>query len=209
MAAMLVALQRLCRERPPRACFGGAGMHGRRGIHPHGLSHLAGTNHGADLAIVAEPTLLDLVHCHKGAMRWKIRTTRGRLPQLDARTGYQRDLPHEPGPRRPGRLCRRFWSAAAPDPIVGPPSLSVGRIEGGQSVNIVPDWCEIEIDRRLIPGEQPEQSAAAIRRFLVTGWEAWPTSSSTRPGSAFPPWFPASTHGSSRSRKPSGLRRRI
>jgi acetylornithine deacetylase len=56
--------------------------------------------------------------------------------------------------------------ATMPDPIVGPPSLSVGRIEGGQSVNIVPDWCEIEVDRRLIPGEQPEQSSAAILQFL-------------------------------------------
>ena len=56
--------------------------------------------------------------------------------------------------------------ATTPDPIVGPPSLSVGRIEGGQSVNIVPDWCEIEIDRRLIPGEDPEKSLAAIRQVL-------------------------------------------
>ena len=39
-----------------------------------GSSRLAETGHGADLAIVAEPTLLDLVHCHKGAVRWKIRT---------------------------------------------------------------------------------------------------------------------------------------
>jgi acetylornithine deacetylase len=52
------------------------------------------------------------------------------------------------------------------DPIVGPPSLSVGRIEGGQSVNIVPDWCEIEIDRRLIPGESPGAALAAARSFL-------------------------------------------
>ena len=31
--------------------------------------------HGADLAIVAEPTLLDIVHCHKGVLRWKVRTS--------------------------------------------------------------------------------------------------------------------------------------
>ena len=33
--------------------------------------------------------------------------------------------------------------------------MSVGRIEGGESVNVVPDWCEVEVDRRLIPGEDP------------------------------------------------------
>ena len=39
-----------------------------------GSSRLAEMDHGADLAIVAEPTLLDIVDCHKGALRWKIRT---------------------------------------------------------------------------------------------------------------------------------------
>ena len=46
-------------------------------------------NHGADLAIVAEPTLLDIVHCHKGVLRWKIRTSgvacHSSTPELDER----------------------------------------------------------------------------------------------------------------------------
>ena len=40
-----------------------------------------------------------------------------------------------------------------PHRLCGPSTLSVGRITGGQSVNVVPDRCEIEIDRRCIPGE--------------------------------------------------------
>ncbi len=55
----------------------------------------------------------------------------------------------------------------SPDPILGPPSLSVGRIEGGQSVNIVPDWCEIEIDRRVIPGEDPNVVPKMAEAFLT------------------------------------------
>jgi acetylornithine deacetylase len=58
-------------------------------------------------------------------------------------------------------------SRSTPDPILGPPSLSVGRIEGGQSVNIVPDWCEIEVDRRLIPGEEPGNCREAIKGLLA------------------------------------------
>ena len=61
-------------------------------------------------------------------------------------------------------------AGSRPDPILGPPSLSVGRIEGGQSVNIVPDWCEIEIDRRVIPGEVvadvPGSVSEAVRASL-------------------------------------------
>ena len=38
-------------------------------------------------------------------------------------------------------------------PLVGRPSLSVGVIGGGLSVNTVPDHCPIQIDRRVLPGE--------------------------------------------------------
>src|SRR5207245_9085657 len=57
-------------------------------------------------------------------------------------------------------------AASASDPILGPPSLSVGRIEGGQSVNVVPDWCEIEVDRRVIPGEAPSDCMGHVESAL-------------------------------------------
>jgi acetylornithine deacetylase len=38
-------------------------------------------------------------------------------------------------------------------PLCGRPTLSVGTIHGGLSVNTVPDQCTIEIDRRVLPGE--------------------------------------------------------
>ncbi len=43
-----------------------------------------------------------------------------------------------------------------PDPICGLPAFSIGVINGGENVSSVADWCEIEIDRRLIPGEAYE-----------------------------------------------------
>jgi acetylornithine deacetylase len=45
-------------------------------------------------------------------------------------------------------------------PLVGAPTLNVGVIRGGAQVNIVPEECQIEIDRRLVPGEEPP----AVRR---------------------------------------------
>jgi acetylornithine deacetylase len=44
--------------------------------------------------------------------------------------------------------------------------MSVGVIGGGQSVNVVPDHCRIEIDRRLIPGERGAEVWAEIKRSL-------------------------------------------
>ena len=46
------------------------------------------------------------------------------------------------------------------------PTISVGRIEGGVSVNTVPDRCRIEIDRRLLPGEDPDGAAGQLLAYL-------------------------------------------
>jgi acetylornithine deacetylase len=58
-------------------------------------------------------------------------------------------------------------SEAAADPVLGSATLSVGRIEGGQSVNVVPDWCTIEVDRRIIPGETPAAALAGVHDDLL------------------------------------------
>jgi acetylornithine deacetylase len=165
MAAMLVALRRLCRERPREAASVVLVCTVDEEFTHTGASTLAGSAHGADLAVVAEPTLLDLVHCHKGALRWKIRTRgvacHSSIPELGINAIYRMGRVLDALAEYAGIL-----GASSPHPLVGPPSLSVGRIEGGQSVNIVPDWCEIEIDRRLIPGEQREPAIEALRQFL-------------------------------------------
>ena len=166
MAAMLAAFDRLVRERPARSASVLLACTVDEEFTHTGSSRLAETDHGAALAVVAEPTRLDLVQCHKGALRWKIRT-RGRAchssaPDLGINAIY-----------RMGRVLDALESYAAtlsrsaPHPILGPPSLSVGRIEGGQSVNTVPDWCEIEIDRRMLPGEESARCLDALKEELA------------------------------------------
>jgi acetylornithine deacetylase/succinyl-diaminopimelate desuccinylase-like protein len=49
---------------------------------------------------------------------------------------------------------------------LGEPTLSVGTIHGGASVNVVPDRCRVEIDRRLIPGERPEEAPQKLDAYL-------------------------------------------
>ena len=43
----------------------------------------------------------------------------------------------------------------ATHPLCGHPTLSVGLIWGGISVNTVPDCCTVEVDRRVLPVEDP------------------------------------------------------
>jgi acetylornithine deacetylase/succinyl-diaminopimelate desuccinylase family protein len=164
MAAMLSAFARLVRERPPGSASVLLACTVDEEFTHVGSSRLAEMPHGADLAIVAEPTLLNLVHCHKGALRWKIRTRgvacHSSTPHLGVNAIYRMGQMLDLLQNYAGKLA-----ASKPDPILGPPTLSVGRIEGGQSVNVVPDWCEIDVDRRLIPGEDAAVALETVREL--------------------------------------------
>src|SRR4051794_31436112 len=74
MAAMLVAFARLVRERPEASASVIMACTVDEEFTHIGSSLLAASPIGADLAIVSEPTRLDLIDCHKGAVRWKVRT---------------------------------------------------------------------------------------------------------------------------------------
>jgi acetylornithine deacetylase/succinyl-diaminopimelate desuccinylase-like protein len=166
LAAMLAALARLVRAKPAGSASVLLACTVDEEFTHTGSSRLAEMDHRAELAIVAEPTLLNLVHCHKGALRWKIRTRglacHSSTPHLGVNAIYRMGRVLEALESFAGSLSR-----SAPDPILGPPSLSVGRIEGGLSVNVVPDWCEIEIDRRMIPGEEATRCLEQVARTLA------------------------------------------
>jgi acetylornithine deacetylase/succinyl-diaminopimelate desuccinylase-like protein len=49
---------------------------------------------------------------------------------------------------------------------VPPPVLSVTTIQGGTKINVIPDLCKIEVDRRLLPGETPEAALSQIKTAI-------------------------------------------
>lgn len=51
-------------------------------------------------------------------------------------------------------------------PFLPPPTINIGKIEGGVQWNIVPEKCVVLLDRRLIPGESREQAMGEIRQIL-------------------------------------------
>lgn len=106
------------------------------------------------MAVVAEPTELDLVTQHKGAVRWRV-IARGRachssFPERGVNAVYPAARAVLAIERLAGELLTR-----QPDHPCGPPTLSVGTIHGGFGVNLVPDAVVLELDRRLVPGEDP------------------------------------------------------
>jgi acetylornithine deacetylase/succinyl-diaminopimelate desuccinylase family protein len=118
----------------------------------------------AQAAIVAEPTDLRAVIASKGVLRWRIRVN-GRSahsgqPHLGvnaithmARVVLALEADH----------CRLAGSA---HPMLGPATCSVGLIHGGVQVNVVPDECVIEVDRRLLPGEKADAVLAQYQNVL-------------------------------------------
>jgi acetylornithine deacetylase ArgE len=170
MASMLTAFARLVREKPAGAARVVMACTVDEeftflGVQRLAKTELCGECKGPLEAVVAEPTGLDVVHAHKGAVRWDLLTT-GRSchssrPELGVNAIYHMAtlLPHIErfaDELRTGRV----------DPLLGPATLSVGRIEGGVSVNTVPDRCRVEIDRRLLPGEDGDAAAGDLLTYL-------------------------------------------
>mgnify|MGYP000247651416 CR=1 FL=1 len=177
LAAMLAAFARLAQTRPTPCATVVLSCTCDEEATSLGIQHLTGAWSAAencyrllsrrpDYAVIAEPTQLDVVVAHRGAVRWKLHT-RGRAchssrPQDGVNAIY-----------RMGRVLRELeaYAAALPasrpeHPLCGPATLSVGLISGGSSVNVVPDACTIEIDRRVIPGERREDAIPAVAEWL-------------------------------------------
>jgi acetylornithine deacetylase ArgE len=165
MAAMLGAFARLVRERPSGAASVVMACSVDEEHTATGVRALVELDLRADLAVVAEPTLMQIVIAHKGPVRWQVhtpgRSCHSSSPELGVNAIY-----------RMGRLLVAIEQYAESlrtgkgDPLLGPPTLSVGRIDGGTSVNTVPDRCRIEVDRRLIPGEDPQAAQGQFIAYL-------------------------------------------
>lgn len=164
-AVMLTAFARLMKERPKGSAkltiaFTVDEEHGGRGV-----SELMRAGVRADCAIVAEPTLLNIVNAHKGVARWLLETT-GRAchssrPTDGVSAVYRMAKLLSGVERYAGELAAR-----PADPVLGGRTISVGRVTGGVSPNTVPDFCRADIDRRMIPGETFDTATADLEAYL-------------------------------------------
>ncbi|MBN2024782.1 MAG: M20 family metallopeptidase [Pirellulales bacterium] len=181
MAAMLSAVARLAESPPPDmptvilACavneeFGFTGAASLAGLWTDPPAGARFISRRPDAAIVGEPTGLDVVVAHKGAVRWTCRT-HGKAghssnPDAGANAIYRM--------ARALAVFERYQAEgvghAPRHPLCGGATLSVGTIRGGISVNTIPDLCEIEIDRRVPPGESPEDAYRHVLDFFARHW---------------------------------------
>lgn len=113
--------------------------------------------------IVGEPTRLEVVPAHKGALWLEITTTgkaaHGSMPDEGANAILamhqvtQRLLDYRPAYRQ--------------HPLLGPPTLNLGTIRGGVKTNVVAGRCVLEIDLRSVPGQSHEDLVADVQNVLA------------------------------------------
>ena len=125
----------------------------------------AGITAGA--GVVGEPTGLEIIIAHKGVARFKIGTTGKAVHSSRPDDGINAIY-------RMGKVVSAIEAYAKggvgreTDPLLGKATLSVGRIRGGEFVNVVPDSCEIWLDRRLLPGEEARRAVGDVRDYLTS-----------------------------------------
>ncbi len=165
MAGMMTAIKRLKNEDPENAPTVILACVVDEEHQFTGISEACKQGIQADMAIVAEPTELEIVVSHKGVIRWKISTdgVSAHSANLDDGISAIERMTHVI------QELERYHATVLKkktNPLLGTASLSIGRITGGSSVNTVPNYCEIEIDRRVLPEEDPIEGIRELEQWL-------------------------------------------
>jgi acetylornithine deacetylase/succinyl-diaminopimelate desuccinylase-like protein len=166
VAAMLSALCELAnaRSRPLETEIVFAGLIDEEHAQA-GSRALAKSRFKANLAIVGEPTKLQVVTAHKGSL-WLELETRGKAAH-GATPQFGKNAIHEMA--RIVDLLETDYAARLrkrKHTLLGTATVNVGTISGGVQPNIVPDCCKVTVDRRTLPGETDAGVQREIAAFL-------------------------------------------
>ena len=134
-----------------------------------GSRKFAQSRHKFDLAIVGEPTRNKLITAHKGDYWLRLETSgkaaHGSKPELGVNAVHRMAQAVSLIEERYSRQLKK-----KKHPLLGNPTVNTGFIAGGRQPNIVPDQCEILIDRRTLPGEDEKTIRAELKDlFAVKG----------------------------------------
>lgn len=123
-----------------------------------------------DYAIIGEPTSNIVATAHKGSIRPIIRVhgvaAHSGTPHLGINAivraaqliGLFDEHHHE-------RLCRQHHA------LVGSPSLTVTRVMAGTGDTVVPESCDLMVDRRLVPGDDRDAAIKELEDILALAKE--------------------------------------
>jgi acetylornithine deacetylase len=119
----------------------------------------------ADDAVILEPTRCAPVIAHKGAFWYEVVLEgvagHGSQPEkgvstIEALTTFLPEL----------YRIHREEAERYDHPLLGSSTLNVGRIEGGKTFNVIPDHTRLELDRRVVAGEDPGEFEDRVTDLL-------------------------------------------
>ncbi len=116
--------------------------------------------------IVGEPTELKAVVAHNGVVRWSIAASGRAAHSSDPSKGRSAISAMT---KVVQALEERYIPGlVATHPLTGVAQCSINLIQGGVQINIVPEYCEVQIDRRVVPGEDANDVLPAVEEVLST-----------------------------------------
>jgi succinyl-diaminopimelate desuccinylase len=164
LAAMMCAVHDLAEEKRVRVHFVCVSDEESEEIEARGSDYLVQQGYVGDFAITGEPTNLRIGIQAKGVLALRLevsgRSAHGSTPWLGDNAVLKavdtfRAIESMPFTRHSSELFDR-------------PSISLGRIIGGDAINRVPDLCAIDLDIRYLPGQNPDEILAAVNELEGT-----------------------------------------
>jgi len=158
LAAMMCAVRDLAAQREVKVRFVCVFDEESDEQGTRGTDYVVERGYVGDFAITGEPTDLHIGVQAKGVLALGLqvsgRSAHGATPWLGDNAVVKaidvfRAVEHLPFSRESSDLFDR-------------PSVSLGRIAGGDAVNRVPDHCRIDLDIRYLPGQDPDQIIEAV-----------------------------------------------
>jgi succinyl-diaminopimelate desuccinylase len=159
LAAMMVATRDLVDQGAVRVHFVCVSDEESDEATQRGSDYLVEQGYTGDFAITGEPTDLHIGVQAKGVLAMRIEVTgkaaHGSTPWLGDNAVLKavdvfRQIESLPFARESSEFFDR-------------PSISLGRIIGGDAINKVPDLCAIDVDVRYLPGQDAEEILDAVR----------------------------------------------
>ena len=133
-----------------------------------GTKWLADAGHlpKADFIVVGEQTHNRIALAHKGVLRATV-TVRGRSVHA---TNPERGVNAIMAMAKVVLALEHYHETLREraHPLVGHPTCNVGVIQGGSTANAVPDRCTVQLDRRMVPREDPEVVKVELERVVAS-----------------------------------------
>src|SRR5699024_11059477 len=117
-----------------------------------------------DALIVGEPSSNEIVTSHKGALRLEIttygKTAHGSSPDLGVNAvEHMNEIINQ-------IQSDNFKLPYEYDELLKEPTFSVNAIEGGSSMNVVPDYCSMKLDIRTLPSQNHQEILENVHEMV-------------------------------------------